>query len=154
MTFLNQSAKTGISVFGEEDVNWNQVPVFNRFFLQDKKILQKKIDRDFRDVSDEMKLIQKRESGYRKILKEGNWVEQGNAATQLDEMYESGSIDLSEAYKSAAEHIKKMRKYMEDLEDKGEKNQMEKEITDIKADFLEYKKSIDDGREEEKGKTA
>lgn len=154
MTFLNQSAKTGISVFGEEDVNWNQVPVFNRFFLQDKKILQKKIDRDFRDVSDEMKLIQKRESGYRKIIKEGNWVEQGNAATQLDEMYESGSIDLSEAYKSAAEHIKKMRKYMEDLEDKGEKNQMEKEITDIKADFLEYKKSIDDGREEEKGKTA
>jgi hypothetical protein len=154
MTFLNQSAKTGISVFGEEDVNWNQVPVFNRFFLQDKKILQKKIDRDFRDVSDEMKLIQKRESGYRKILKEGNWVEQGNAATKLDEMYESGSIDLSEAYKSAAEHIKKMRKYMEDLEDKGEKDQMEKEITDIKADFLEYKKSIDDGREEEKGKTA
>lgn len=154
MTFLNQSAKTGISVFGEEEVNWNQVPVSNRFFLQDKKILQKKIDRDFRDVSDDMKLIQKRESGYRKILKEGNWVEQGNAATKLDEMYESGSIDLSEAYKSAAEHIKKMRKYMEDLEDKGEKDQMEKEITDIKADFLEYKKSIDDGREEEKGKTA
>lgn len=154
MTFLNQSAKTGISVFGEEDVNWNQVPVSNRFFLQDKKILQKKIDRDFRDVSDDMKLIQKRESGYRKILKEGNWVEQGNAATKLDEMYESGSIDLSEAYKSADEHIKKMRKYMEDLEDKGEKDQMEKEITDIKADFLEYKKSIDDGREEEKGKTA
>lgn len=154
MTFVNQCAKTGISVFGEEDVNWNQVPVFNRFFLQDKKILQKKIDRDFRDVSDDMKLIQKRESGYKKILKEGNWVEQGNAATKLDEMYESGSIDLSEAYKSAAEHIKKMRKYMEDLEDKGEKDQMEKEITDIKADFLEYKKSIDDGREEEKGKTA
>ena len=154
MTFVNQCAKTGISVFGEEDVNWNQVPVFNRFFLQDKKILQKKIDRDFRDVSDDMKLIQKRESGYRKILKEGNWVEQGNAATKLDEMYESGSIDLSEAYKSAAEHIKKMRKCMEDLEDKGEKSQMEKEITDIKADFLEYKKSIDDGREEEKGKTA
>lgn len=154
MTFLNQFTKTGISVFGEEDVNWNQVPVFNRFFLQDKKILQKKIDRDFRDISDEMKLIQKREGGYRKIIKEGNWVDQENAATKLDEMYESGSIDLSEAYKSAAEHIKKMRKYMEDLEDKGEKNQMEKEITDIKADFLEYKKSIDDGREEEKGKTA
>ena len=154
MTFVNQCAKTGISVFGEEDVNWNQVPIFNRFFLRDKKILQKKIDRDFRDVSDDMKLIQKRESGYKKILKEGNWVEQGNAATKLDEMYESGSIDLSEAYKSAAEHIKKMRKYMEDLEDKGEKDQMEKEITDIKADFLEYKKSIDDGREEEKGKTA
>ena len=154
MTFLNQSAKTGISVFDGEDINWNQVPIFNRFFLQDKKILQKKIDRDFRDVSDDMKLIQKRESGYKKILKEGNWVEQGNAATKLDEMYESGSIDLSEAYKSAAEHIKKMRKYMEDLEDKGEKSQMEKEITDIKADFLEYKKSIDDGREEEKGKTA
>ncbi len=154
MTFVNQCAKTGISVFDGEDINWNQVPIFNRFFLRDKKILQKKIDRDFRDVSDDMKLIQKRESGYKKILKEGNWVEQGNAATKLDEMYESGSIDLSEAYKSAAEHIKKMRKYMEDLEDKGEKSQMEKEITDIKADFLEYKKSIDDGREEEKGKTA
>lgn len=154
MTFVNQCAKTGISVAGGGEINWSQVPVFNRFFLQDKKILQKKIDRDFRDVSDDMKLIQKRESGYKKILKEGNWVEQGNAATKLDEMYESGSIDLSEAYKSAAEHIKKMRKYMEDLEDKGEKSQMEKEITDIKADFLEYKKSIDDGREEEKGKTA
>ena len=154
LTFGNQSVRTIDSFFSDGEMNWGQAPVINRFLITDKRIIQKKIDRDFRDVSDDMKIIQKRESGYKKVMKEGTWVEQENASIKLQDMYEDGSLDLSEYYKNVSEYIKAMRNEMDGMDDAGKKLQMEKEITDIKADFLEYKKSIDDGREEEKGKTS